>query len=332
MRSYTHISPSALAKWESDRETFYMQYLCETRTARMPQENFMASGSAFDAFVKSSIHKAIHGEAANKGSQFDFQNIFESQVEPHIRDEILPLADDLFQQYVHSGAYGALLGEIQRSPYAPQMEFTVKGEIDGIPLLGKPDLRYVTKDHVHVICDWKVNGSCSKYGASPTPGYKICRDSYGSNTHNKKHKKYEPQQFKSLEINKRYLNEFSTDWADQLAIYSWLLGEPVGSEDFVIQMEQVACRPVQHRDFPRAKFATHMSRIDDIYQNSIMQRLRACWESIQSGHIFTDLSREESDERCEILDQKAQTPKSLHPVLAGYSDERTRFKPFKKDN
>lgn len=285
----------------------------------------MAMGSAFDAHVKSAIHEAVFGVAATKGSPYEFETIFESQVEPHVRDVVLPRSKDLFQQYVDSGAYPNLLADIVQSPFAPEMEFTAKGEVEGVPLLGKPDLRYITKDHVHVIGDWKVNGSMSKTGASPVQGYKLCRD-YGSNTNGKSHKKYVPFQLKSLEINEGYMEQFDADWADQLAIYSWLLGEPIGGEDVVIRMEQVACRPVKTQPLPRAKFCTHMSRISKSHQEKLLSRVKMCWETILSGHIFTDRNRQDSDELCEILDSKASVPVGLHPSLDRYRETTTRFK------
>ena len=319
------ISPSALAKFESDRVTFYERYISPVKRERPPQINYMAAGSAFDAHVKSRIHTSIFGETATKGSPFEFETIFESQVEPHVRDEVLERSTDLFQQYEESGAYGRLLAELVQSPYQPEMEFTAKGEIEGVPLLGKPDLRYITSDHVHVISDWKVNGAFSKTGASPVQGYKLCLD-YGSRTNGKAHKKYRPLEFKSLEINEAYLEEFDPDWADQLAIYSWLLGEPVGGEDFVIRMEQVACRPVKNRVHPRAKFATHMARISKAHQEKLLSRIKMCWETVTSGHIFTNMSRKQSDEMCEMLDSKAKTPVGLHPALDRCRTTTTRFK------
>lgn len=319
------LSPSSLSKFESDRTTFYERYISPVKRQRPPQEDYMAMGSGFDARVKSAIHTAIFGEGATKGSDYEFETLFEGQVEPHVRDVVGERSLDLFNQYVESGAYGELLGDIVKSPFAPEMEFEAKGEIEGVPLLGKPDLRYITEDHLHVIADWKVNGSMSKTGASPVQGYKRCLD-YGSNTHGKSHKKYKALQFKGSEINQAYLEEFDADWADQLAIYSWLLGEPIGGEDFVIRMEQVACRPVKDRALPRAKFACHVARISKAHQERLLARIKMCWATVVSGHIFTDLSREESDAMCEMLDGKANTPTGLHPALDRCRTTSTRFK------
>lgn len=326
LRTPEYLSPSSLSKYESERDTFFERYLSPVRTQRPPQQDYMGMGSGFDARVKSEIHSAIHGPSATKGSQFDFESLFESQVEPHIRDIVLERSTDLWNQYVQCGSFGLLLGDIVASPFAPEMEFTAKGEIEGVPLLGKPDLRYITPAGVHVISDWKVNGSMSKTGASPVQGYKVACDVYGSNTHGKCHKKYVPHEHKDLEINEAYLEEFSPDWADQTAIYSWLLGESIGSEDYVIRMEQIACRPVKTQPLPRAKFATHMNRISKDYQQAVLARVKMCWSTILSGHIFTDVSRERSDEICEQLVGKAKTPIGLHPALTRCLTTSTRFK------
>jgi hypothetical protein len=326
MRNPKYLSPSSLGKYEQNRREFYEKYLCDIRKSRTPQMDFMAVGSALDAFTKHQIHRDVFGEEATKGTMYERDTIFEAQVEEHVRDVARERGEDLFAQYNESGAYGALLGDIVRSPYAPEMEFTVQGEVEGVPLLGKPDLRYITKGGVHVICDWKVNGSTSKTGASPFKGYQIARDVHNSNTNGKAHKGYVAVPHKDVEVQDIYLEDKCDYWADQLAIYSWLLGEPVGSEDFVVRMEQIACRPVKTRDLPRAKFATHMNRISASYQQELLTRITTCWATIQDGHIFTDMNRKESDELCELLDGKAAMPVGLHPALASYQQEGNRFK------
>ena len=130
MRTPKYISPSSLSKFESDRHSFYTRYLCDIRTERPPQADFMAVGSAFDGFTKSAIHVAIHGEQATKGTPYEKDTIFEKQVEPHVRDVAMERGTDLFNQYVECGAYPALLKDIEASPFAPEMEFDVTGTIN----------------------------------------------------------------------------------------------------------------------------------------------------------------------------------------------------------
>ena len=55
MRLPARLSHSAFAIWESNPEEFYLKYLAEHRPPRVPQERPAAAGSAFDAFVKSSL-------------------------------------------------------------------------------------------------------------------------------------------------------------------------------------------------------------------------------------------------------------------------------------
>jgi len=325
MRQPKYLSPSSISKFYSNREQFYLQYLCEHRNPRPPQVDYMAVGSGFDAFVKHQIFVDVHGPEAVKGTEFEFSTIFENQVEAHIRTKAMKIGTDVWNQYVSSGAYGNLRDDIVACPLPPKMEWRLESEIHGVPMLGLPDLRYVTKGGVHVICDFKVNGSCSKSGASPFQGYKVCWDDYSSMTCGKAHKKYEPMALGDVEINKVFLETFCTYWADQLATYAWLLEEEVGSESFVIRMEQLCMRRVKTRGLPRGKFATHMNRVSKEYQIELLGHYQSAWETITSGHIFSDLPREQSDARCRALDSKAKTPKKLFPSLHQSANDVPRF-------
>lgn len=302
------LSPSALSRWENRRLEFYERYISPVRTPRLPQVNYMAVGSAFDAFVKSEIHSMVFGETMTKGSQFDFQKIFESQVEEHLRDEVYEKASFLFGQYKKTGAFGNLIHEILKSEYAPEMEFEVETIVNGVPIFGFPDLRYVTRELVHVVTDFKVNGSFSQHGVSPTQGFQRALSLKKDGTvKTEVHKKYRPKQFKDIEISENCLSDFSEDWATQIAMYAWCLGEEVGKEDYVVRMEQVACRPNN-----KVKIASHVSQISSRYHLEVMRRLVEAWGFIEKGHIFTDLTFEENLEQCEIIDQRLAIPFGLH--------------------
>lgn len=319
------LSPSALARWEDRREEYYERYISPVRSPRPPQVNYMAVGSAFDAFVKSEIHSMVFGDAMTKGSQFDFQRLFESQVEEHIRDNVFKKAEFLFSEYKKTGAFGELAHEILKSPYAPEMEFQVETVVNGVPIFGYPDLRYVTRELVHVITDFKVNGSYSKHGVSPVQGYKraVSLKKDGS-LKEEVHKKYRPKQFKDIELSENCLSDFSRDWATQLTMYAWCLGEKPGEEDYVVRMEQLACRPDN-----KVKFATHVSQISGRFQFDVMRRLVEAWGFIEKGHIFTDLAFEENLEHCELIDQRLQIPLGLHNNAAANKYLRPEVPRFK---
>ena len=84
MRKPTYLSHSSLTLWGKDKEEFYIKHLSETRAPRIAQQNYMAVGAAFDAYAKSALHERLFGKGAD--SQFEFQTIFEAQVESHNRD------------------------------------------------------------------------------------------------------------------------------------------------------------------------------------------------------------------------------------------------------
>lgn len=300
MRIPNYVSPSALAKFEKDPDDFYLKYMAEPRPEREPQSAPASVGSAFDAYVKSQLSSDLFGKPT-------FTELFETQVEPHNRDFAREAGEHCFKSYLTSGAYEELLDMMEGAKEEPQFEFKANVEIDGVPLLGKPDARFVSRDGVHVVLDWKVNGYCGKYATSPTPGFKLCRDGYGwpkpSRSHDKPHKLYQSMEFKGLEINSNPLENFSIDWADQLTMYGWMMGELPGDENVVVCIDQLVAKPNGSK--PLLRIAQHRGRVSSAYQVKLVERLVAMWEAIQSGWLFRDMTEEASRDFCSRLDSVA---------------------------
>jgi hypothetical protein len=321
MRIPSYISPSSLALWEKNKEQFYKQRLSDEPIERPLQTDYMSVGSAFDAYIKSSLYEKCLGN----NPEFEFDTIFTNQVEEQNRDFALEAGKFAFESYKITGFYDELLEDLLASQFAPQFEFTISGKIEGIPLLGKPDLRYVHKNGTHMILDWKVNGFCSSYGASPYKYYQLIKDGWigkQSASHNTSHKFYGSLIHKGIEISNKYLEDTCKDWADQLAIYSWLLNEPIGSEDAIICIDQLACKSRKNSKFPEIRVAKHRCRISRKWQFSLLERLKSCWESIKSGYIFNELTLDESNERCDVLDM----PTNSEDWLAELSNQQLQFR------
>ncbi|WP_437230142.1 hypothetical protein SH661x_001804 [Planctomicrobium sp. SH661] len=298
------LSHTALGMFEKNREEWFLKYLAGTRTPRIPQTDAMCVGAAFDAYVKS----ALHHDLGFNDPQFELDAIFESQVEEQNRDFGRKAGQHVFDCYQYSGAYADLLALMQQSTEEPRFEFTVEKTINGVPLLGKPDLRFRLPVCV-VVGDWKVRGYCSKYSQSPTKNYRLCRDGQAAGKPTKSngaaHKGYVPMDHHGFEISNLCLSEGSTTYADQMALYAWLLDEPVGDENVAFMMEEIVCKYAGEFQQPLLRVAHHRNRVNGRYQRDLMDRYRACWDAIESGYVFRDMSREENDERCQILDAAA---------------------------
>jgi len=311
MRTDKKISPTSLHLWESDRDGFYEKYLSEAPRVREPQTDAMTIGSAFDAFVKCSLHGHLFGHDGD--GEYDLKALFEKQCQvPELRPWAWEAGKYAFDCYRTWGCYDELLRELQQSEDDPQFEFTLTGTVEGVPLVGKPDLWY--RKNVQVIYDWKVMGFCSRHPQSPKKFYKTCRDCWGTDrakpTRGFKgepvaHKGYEEIDHHGHKIGGHFLEAVDKKWADQIAIYGWMSGGPVGDEDTVVGLDQLSCKPSPDPEvcrFPLIRVAQHRCRISAAYQLELVERLKDCWGQVQSGHIFDDLSREESDQRCEIMD------------------------------
>jgi hypothetical protein len=283
---------------------FYLKYLADHRPPRFKQTQPMSVGSAFDAYAKSYIAEKLFGSEMKP--EFELDTIFTTQVEEHHRDWAREAGAYVFECYRKSGALADLMIELALADAAPRFEFTVQRTINDIPLLGKPDVWFVTKDGLHVLIDWKVNGYCAKRSVSPRKGYVKIVDGWdhqefkASRNHSAMHKDAQLMKISGIVCNVAcYLEDVDKKWADQTALYGWLMGEEVGS-NFMTGIDQIVAKP--NGDKPLLRVARHRCRVSRDYQRDLWARIEKVWDTIQSGHIFDDRSREESDKRCEMLD------------------------------
>jgi hypothetical protein len=310
MRKPKYMSPSSLQKWLKDRKEYFLCYLADNRAPRIAQTPPMSIGSAFDAFVKSSMHFSIFGNYG-KDNQFKEDAIFASQVESQNRDKSFVAGKFLFEKYKECGALRDILTEIARGIGEPRFEIALEGTVGvsgthgGVPIMCKPDLMFRNVEGMVVIFDWKVNGYYSKSRVSPMAGYIKCRDAYGERTrsHNTCHKDAFLQMYKGTVINvASFLEQHDEDWATQLSTYSWMFGERIGSET-IAWIDQLVCSP-SGGEYPNLRIATHKSRVSHDFQFKAIKQYQDAWDRIQEGYIFTDLTREDSDKMCAALENQ----------------------------
>jgi hypothetical protein len=308
MKALKYLSPSAISLYVEDKVKYYMNYLADCRPEREPQTDPMAIGSAFDAFVKSYLYEAIFGK---RDPRFERMAIFEAQVEPQNRDKAYPAGEYCFEQYKKSGCLADLMLELRGAATEPRFEFDIMGQVDGyregvtlnigpIPLLGKPDVYFTNTHGARVVYDWKVNGFYSKYNISPVKGYVRMRDAfqnYGA------HKECHPHLWNGVKVNIGcYLETLKPDWARQLAIYSWLCGEEVGTEQCIAGIDQLVCNPDSIRPYPKIRIAEHRMRIGKEFQFKTLALAQEIWRNATSGWFFRDMTEEASKERQALLD------------------------------
>jgi hypothetical protein len=320
MRTPAYLSPTSINLWEQDREAFYLQYLADERPPRIPQTRPMSVGSSFDAYAKSFLHEGVFGKGFDP--RFDFKTLFEAQVEPHNRDWALTAGKHCFEQYKESGALSDLMLEISSGIGKPRFELEVRGVIDGrregitmeleggVVLLGKPDVFFINKSGTHVVLDFKVNGYCSDYTTTPMPGYVRLRNGKRSQG---QHKDCQLMMIGGVMINvAAFLEHLNTDWATQLAIYAWLLGIDIGGE-FITGIDQLVCQADQFGStgtrLPHIRIAEHRLRISSDFQWRVFAKAQAVWEIIHSDHIFRNVTKAESQQRCQALDGVASAMK-----------------------
>lgn len=301
MRIPEYLSPSALQTWIKKKEDYFLKYLSTDRPPRMKQTEPMAVGSAFDAHAKCNIVedlKIVHD------GQFDFKTIFDVQVEEHNREKAAIDGKHCWDEYVRCGAYQSLLNMLRKGTNI-RMEYTQRSTPvgdGGLILLGKPDLTFTTGMGLNVTIDWKVNGYYSANGVAPIGGYV---ESFGSNRGPGRGVSvwYE----KDFPMNAEFpLEKKKKDWALQLATYGWLGGIPLGDEMYV-GIDQLCWKDGALR------VAQHRCEISKQFQQSAYTAYQQLWDTIKSGWIFQELSREDSDQRCTTLERTSEAYKGNSP-------------------
>ncbi len=310
MKKREYLSPSAIALFYNEGpKPYYLRYLSDIKLENEPQTQPMSIGSSFDAYAKSYLHERLFGKGND--ARFEFQAIFEAQVEPHNRDWALMHGKYVFNQYLKSGALNDLYVELSQAQGTPRFEFEVKGVVNGdresmvavvnnVVLLGKPDVFYHNKEGFPVILDWKVNGYCAKSPTSPKPGYIRLRHCDGTVPKSVAHKDAVIGLLHGARINTaKYLEGVDSDWAGQLAVYGWLCGQEVGTP-FLTGIDQLVCKPTG--GFPEIRVAEHRTQVSKEYQLVYFQKAQNLWDIVQSDHIFREMSKEDSTALCTLLD------------------------------
>lgn len=309
MRMPKYLSPTSLKLFYTDRNAYYSTYLADFKTARPPQTQPMAAGSAFDAYVKSFLVERLLGKCP---PEFEKETILQMQVEAHNLDWAREHGQIIFNAYHKQGALADILLDLQGAVGRPRFEASVEAPIGNrsishldVPLLGKPDIYFINKQGARIIFDWKVNGYCSNYNVSPKPGYVRLRTTDKNN--GQQHPSATCLAVNGVKISVSHpLDTVEVDWAAQLSIYAWLLGEEIGA-NFIVAIDQIACSNdgLFNKVF---RIAQHRSIVTEEFQRKVFGALAKAWDIIQSGHIFDDLSRMESDLHCQQLDAMSTAP------------------------
>jgi hypothetical protein len=286
MRAPKYLSPTSYQMFWKDRSEFYLRYMADERPPRIPQTQPMSVGAAFDAYIKSFLHEHLHGPGDPK---YALSSLLESQIEPQNMAFATAAGLRCFEDYI-SSALNDLMVEIALASGKVRFEFTISDTISGVPLLGKPDMYFQTKD-TSVVLDWKVNGFCSTRTTSPAPGYIEVSDT------GRCHKDCREIVVSGLRINgATTLEKCNREWAEQIAIYLWLLGEPIGTTAIAAIDQLIGPPPM--------RVARHRVRISSAFQTELITRLVFVWKCITTGNIFFEMSPEDSCAKMRELDMQ----------------------------
>lgn len=298
--------------FESDLDTFVMNYLLDSVRQREPSSVQMSLGSAFDAFVKNALMKHTDPALTEPGKDFHLETLFNKQVSEEHQGWAWVEGKYLFDKYKEYGAYDQLLEDLEgrQSPVYFEREAMASVKMpDGryVPFRGYPDGWYRNREGRLVILDWKCNGFRANNKHSPKKYFVIIRPK------NEPHKFVTPVTKYGMNVQDQFcFSKTDEKWAAQLTIYSWLLGEPIVN-DTVLQIEQVLMGAGE--ESPDVRIATYRGFTTPEFQTTLAERIQTAWIVINSGHIYRNTTREKSDERIKQLERRATAMFDDNPIL-----------------
>lgn len=319
MRKPTYLSPSSLKTFESNPLTYYLQKITDFPVPPRPSTAAMSLGSGVDALWKNYLAERLMGEEfVALGGKFHLESLFNEQVDAEHRETIWIHANKIFKQYCECGGMANLMLELaEGSSY--DFEFVANKDIVfgdlSVPIYGKPDCYFINSHGAKVIFDLKVNGYYSKNKISPKKGYVRRLNKKGENLG--AHPKSVIEEYKGIKLNVASpIDEIDVDWATQLCMYAWMLGEEVGS-DFICGIEQFSCNQTDTSLDRTVEIVSLRGMISKEFQLQLAERLRHAWEHISTGHIFATLSREDNDMVIADLEEKLADPMKRLVLLTG---------------
>jgi len=291
-----YLSPSSIKQYHDSIEEFFLRYV--VRVPRALQSKPMALGSAFDACIKAYFEswgdawgykKECHNTLYDKN--------FEAMVEPHNRDWAYDRGKIVFNMYRQSGALNYITSDAE--PGSLRTLDTVEKIVDGVPLLGKPDLLWISRAYgCKIVDDWKCNGACSIHNKSPTPGF---IDMYPSRSMHKA----------CQLVNGVNVLDIHKDYELQLVIYSFL------TDAEIVGINQLVFGASAPDIFGDLRVALHRHRISLKLKMKVLLMMHTVWTCISDykvGGPFGSITAS----RCEQLIKQGEILKDpIERMLAG---------------
>lgn len=275
----SYLSPTSFMLWRKNPIGFWMRYLAppELKLPRMPQTPQMAVGNVFDIHMKyhlaqtvgrrdldpSMLEKSIDKKYLGKRGSMD-------------KIDQLVLWEGLraYHAYKDSPALRLLLEGVTNVE-VPAEAVRVTG---GVPIWGKPDAELFRGRRI--VQDWKVSGAFANSTPSAESGwsYRFVERMQGGEPkwidEGPHHRSVEP-----LELLKE-------EWAIQLAMYAWLLGDAPGS-DIHGQIDKILLV-----DSKTVEVYVYRTSVGRDFQLRILSELQCLWDKVLKNEVLPEEFRD----------------------------------------
>lgn len=253
-----YLSPTSFQQALECELEFYLMRMSGLQLVSLPQNEQMAVGCAFDAFVKSRISELL-------GKDVKLAKLLDTVDEQNLH--LIPIGHQIFDLYEKYGCINVLLEEGIEDIELEYKQIIGGKEIPGtqttlggVKLFGKPDAEI----KLHRPHDWKTTGWGSKSLKSPPPGYSEC---FHFGYRKGGHKSHLP------------MHMVNPKWSTQLIFYKWMrhglaFDSFRGSIDLIIIPPDISSGII---------VAQYRNEISSEEIKRIWEYVKKIWESFQEG-------------------------------------------------
>jgi hypothetical protein len=293
-RRPTNLSYSSWALFEKDQEEFFVRYLAGNRAPRLPQENYMSVGSSFDAYVKAALHSppCLAPATIRTSSSASCSRIRSRSTTATGRSVLASTSSTATCSRVPTTSCSSC-SRLRSSHRGSRRRSTPRSTACLSP--ASRTFGSCRSSLTLIRCGWCSTGRSRASAPSMVPararampcavmatvpwGQNVTKKDPGgkpSKSHNTSHANYLDYNHRGLTINAGYMEHCNDEYADQVSLYGWMLGEPPGDEEVVVWIDEIVSKFMGLGQNPLLRVANHRARVSRDHQLKLLGKIKTC--------------------------------------------------------
>lgn len=256
-----YISPSSFLEYQRCEHKFYLKRQSQHPYPEYDQSMPAAIGTVIDCLLKADVAKAL---GMQDDPKLQLPNLLKDSLQSTDPDTVIAASKAIYSDYKRMGGVQKFI-DLGIVDLELNRKVTLEHNGKSVPIYGKPD--FFLEGGVPV--DLKCQGTASKSGASPAPGY--VRGLRLGQTLGKHKRCGEP------------LESINKEWATQMTIYDWSYNGIDLSTNGRAIIENITCRS------GKTTTTTIDTHITKEFRRELWGNLCTMYEKVMEGYYKTPI-------------------------------------------